>query len=60
MIRRWLMALLETEIRALVRDEVDFCLIDIGLNDQAFRAIVDQQINVSLDRLADSAQKHHR
>ena len=34
MIRRWLMALLETEIRALVRDEVDLYLLDLGLDDR--------------------------
>jgi hypothetical protein len=34
MIRRWLMALLETEIRALVRDEVDLYLLELGLDDR--------------------------
>lgn len=44
MIRRWLMALLETEIRALepeiralVRDEVDLYLLELGLDDRLDR-----------------------
>lgn len=34
MIRRWLMSLLEADVRALVRDEVDLYLLDLGLDDR--------------------------
>ncbi|HEY2089057.1 MAG TPA: hypothetical protein VGH54_23915 [Mycobacterium sp.] len=33
MIRRWLLSLLEADIIALVRDEVDLYLLDLGLDD---------------------------
>jgi hypothetical protein len=33
MIRRWLLRLLEADVRALVRDEVDLYLLDLGLDD---------------------------
>jgi hypothetical protein len=59
MICRWLLARLEVDIRALVRDEVDFCLIDIGLDEQVIKELVDQRIAESLNDLADVLQ-HHR
>lgn len=34
MIRRWLLSLLEADVRALVRDEVDLYLLDLGLDDR--------------------------
>lgn len=34
MIRRWLLSLLEADVIALVRDEVDLHLIDLGLDDR--------------------------
>lgn len=34
MIRRWLLSLLEADVIALVRDEVDLYLIDLGLDDR--------------------------
>jgi hypothetical protein len=33
MIRRWPLSLLEADIIALVRDEVDLYLLDLGLDD---------------------------
>lgn len=38
MIRRWLMSILETEIRAVVRDEVDLYLLELGLDDRLGQA----------------------
>lgn len=38
MIRRWLLSLLEADVRALVRDEVDLYLLDLGLDDRFPRA----------------------
>lgn len=34
MIRRWLLSLIEADVIALVRDEVDLYLLDLGLDDR--------------------------
>jgi hypothetical protein len=62
MIRRWLLSLIEADVRALVRDEVDLYLLDLGLDDRQsnenVRAYVSHLWTEDWDCAADADYDH--